>query len=236
MNEHSINEPVLNSLPAGSPFKITSLSSKGTSITLSLQDFSADNFDNIEFLAQHPTTHVEIPLSITHKAGSEITVDFTPMTTPEILNRRTFCFFLITTQNHEKSAHLLNIDTLSRTVIAEDLWYQKENGVKPEEYVVFLYKGDDHQLAAMFCLRSYYLNLTLTCKLKNISMRGGILKISYVLDPEVYEYTKTYLEFRHVLPQDAQTADFQTLKCSRRGNFLHITIAFDMNTIQWKSI
>lgn len=236
MNDQTINASVIGSLPEGNPVNITRLSTDGTSVTLTLQDFSADAYEKIELLAWHPTTHIEVPLSFEQKNASEITVDMAPMSTPEILNRRTFYFFLIATQDQQRNSHLLKIDTLPRTVIAENLWYQKENGVQPEEYMVFLYPDEGHQLASMFCLRSYYLNLTMTCKLKRISMHGKTLKISYILDPDIYEYTKTYLEFRHVLPQDAKTADFQALKCVRRGNLLHITVSFDMSTIEWQSI
>ena len=58
MNDQTINASVIGSLPEGNLVNITRLSTDGTSVTLTLQNFSADAYEKIELLAWHPTTHV----------------------------------------------------------------------------------------------------------------------------------------------------------------------------------
>ena len=53
MNDQTINASVIGSLPEGNPVNITRLSTDGTSVTLTLQDFSADAYEKIELLAWH---------------------------------------------------------------------------------------------------------------------------------------------------------------------------------------
>ena len=233
---NTYKEPLLKKIQKSAPLNIKQVSVENTAATLLFEDFVFSDQREIQILAQNTTSDEETFLSAEITAPSSLVVDLTPLTLTENPVKTCFRFFLIETFSAEKTAHVLKIDKLSRKIFAEDLWRYRKNSVTPLEYMTFLYCESNHDLSVMFCSRNYYIQITQQCSLRSISMRKGILKISFILDPGKYEYTKTYTQFRHVLITDAQTADFTTSRCKKKGNLLYLTVTLDMHTIEWKSI
>ena len=64
-------------------------------------------------------------------------------------------------------------------------------------------------------------------------MRGGILRITFDLNPGSLKYQKSILRFRNKLLEDAISYDFKTVRIKENGELLRIKITLDLHTIDW---
>ena len=67
-------------------------------------------------------------------------------------------------------------------------------------------------------------------------MRGGILRITFDLNPGSLKYQKSILRFRNKLLEDAISYDFKTVRIKENGELLRIKITLDLHTIDWNGL
>lgn len=241
MNDNLPNEykPVLTTALVGEPLMLNSVSVEGTSLKLIFnpEELPAVAPEHIRIFARRVNSDIEIPLTSTWRSSTELLADVLPVYQPEVFDRAAFRIYLVECSPEQNVSRVLKTaERPERQIISEGTWYQKENSPESFEYVLFLQQGSRSKVTIMEAQRYFYINRTQDCHLKHLSMKNGILKVTFMLEPGEYEYQKTYTQFRHVLLADAQTYDFETLEIKEKGQELKITVSLDMNAIDWKSI
>lgn len=212
-------------------------------LTFSIESFAAEPADTVRFIAQEKSTENMLYFDTEQTAPHQFTINLSLLEgQAEYKRKKNYCFFL-EHQRKETSKFFLLTDTgrgadgKTRCKIwADEIWFQEEGETEPTEYLAAVLPTQKGHIGAVLCSRNALAEDTLSCFLRSLKIRKGILTLKFDLDAGPYSYEKTVFHFRNKLAEDAAQYDFETKKTSRNGNFLRIAVTLDLNKIEWKSL
>lgn len=227
---------------AGSFMTETSFSAERLLI-ITVNTFSADPSDTVRFIAQERNTENLIYFDAQQTDLHSFAINLSLLVKEaEYRRKKDYHFFLehqtakgtklySLTENHPNTTSNANY-----RIFTDGIWFREEGETESTEYVAALYSNKDHHLSAVLCSRNALGELTLTCLLRSLNIRKGILSLKFDLETGIYSYEKTVFRFRNKLAEDAVQYDFRTERNSAKGNFIRMTVTLNLNEIEWKSL
>lgn len=223
---------------------LTDVTTAGDSVQITLNDIPSDKVSEIHFLVQNLTEKEPFYLVSRQVSPFCFLLDLSPLKEKAVYGHQiTFCFFIELCSNGQKKYYSLKEQTPVQNyknyrIFSSGIWIPNPLDNIPAEYigVVATKYNFDNLFCAAICNRNRYMELAHFCHLRSIRMTGGILKIKYDVNTELYTYDKTIIFFRSKLAEDAVSYDFKTISAKPHGNTLRITAILDLHDIEWKSL
>lgn len=212
-------------------------------LTFTINGFTPEAQDTVQFVAQERNTENLLYFDADFTAPHQFVINLSLLEAQaEYRRKKDYHFFLehrtaegiklyALTENHPNTTLKANY-----RIFADGIWFQEEGEPEPTEYLAALFSGEDHLLSAVLCSRNALAEASITCLLRSLKIRRGILTLKFDLETGIYSYEKTIFRFRNKLAEDAALYEFRTEKVSQKGNLLRITVTINFNKIEWKSL
>ena len=215
-------------------------------ITLKLINTPVSPTDSVRFLLKDTDTRTILYPEISSQSSDTYLLDFTAL--QELHEYRyTKTFRLLAEMVTASGASCYRLHEISDSASApaphifiEDIYLKDDVKVPPTERIVELGLNpevvSDQSLIVTLHSRNRHMQLSHLCELKGLNMRGGILRITFDLNPGSLKYQKSILRFRNKLLEDAISYDFKTVRIKENGDLLRIKITLDLHTIAWNGL
>ena len=220
------------------------ISAANGKIALKLIDFSADPDASLRFILKHNKTGMQLFPEVSHPDPDTYLLDFSFIEAFYELTGTNFFYLTVETASNS-DVHLYRLSPRSEiaasikpAVLIEDIYLKDDiKEVQTERVVLLQVSIDDaRSFRITLCSRNRLVQVTHTCVLKSLNMRGGILKITFDLKPDSLEYVKTIFRFRNKLAEAAIAYDFTTVSTKKHGDMLRIKISLDLHTVTWNGL
>lgn len=234
-------EPTAPEINGKISVRLTSLTPQKATLTLS--NFSSDDFTSIRFVAMDSRTYEFTPLPFTENARHIFTLDLTPF--QELIEFRSAknFFILLECIASDKKHNLYSLlpdetsfDDTSYHIFTEDFYFPEDDSLEPAEYIGVLTMDFENALTVKLCSRRFFMETVLNCAFRSLKLKDGHLTVCFDLENSKNKYIKTGLFFRSKLIEDAVSYDFTTENIKSHGKFQRITVSLDLHAIEWKSL
>ena len=212
-------------------------------LTLALKSHTPEPQASVRIIAQERDSENLVCFDTFSPSPDQISINLSLLIMQtEYKRKKNFRFFLEETSGdrttlYSLTAEIPNTTTKSNhTIFADGIWFQEDSNPEPTEYVAALYTAGIGFLSAVLCSRNSLAEDDLTCLLRSLSMRKGILTLRFDLETGFYSYNKVVFRFRNKLAEDAASYDFTTVRTREKDNLLSITVSLDLHSIEWKSL
>ena len=220
------------------------ISAANGKIALKLIDFSADPDASLRFILKHNKTGMQLFPEVSRPDPDTYLLDFSFIEAFYELTGTDFFYLTVETASNS-NVHLYRLCPPSETagsikpaVLIEDIYLKDDiKEIQTERIVLLQPAADDaHEFWITLCSRNRFIQVTHICDLRRLSMRGGILKITFDLKPDSLEYVKTTFRFRNKLAEAAIAYDFTTVSTKKHGDMIRIKISLDLHTVTWNGL
>lgn len=215
-------------------------------ITLKLINAPVSPTDSVRFLLKDTDTRTILYPEISSLSSDTYLLDFTALQEfYEYRYTKTFRLLAEMTTTSKISYYRLHeisgfTSAPAPHIFIEDIYLKDDVKVPPTERIVELGLNpeavSDQSLTITLHSRNHHVQLSHRCELKGLNMRGGILRITFDLNPGSLKYQKSILRFRNKLLEDAISYDFKTVRIKENGELLRIKITLDLHTIDWNGL
>lgn len=222
------------------------ISATGSRITLKLKNPPESRTDSIRFLLKDVKTRTILWPETSLISPDTYLLDFTGAREfQEYRYTTTFHLIAEITDSSETSYYCLHEVSGPNSarkpyIFIEDMYLEDDVKTPPTEHIAELTTSPttvpDLSLVILIHTRNRQVQRSHLCELKGLSMRGGVLRITFDLEPGSLKYQGTSLRFRNKLLADAMSYDFTTVQTKDKGNILRIKASLDLHSVAWNGL
>lgn len=211
--------------------------------TITLKDFQTAPSGSVQIMAQERGSEHILYFDTEQTAPNQFSINLSLLDAQtEYRRKKDYRFYLEHKTNDSLKYFRLSEQRTNTTlkanysIFTDGMWFQDDGEETPTEYVAAIYANEENILSAVLCSRNALAEISLTCLLRKLKIKNGILTLKFNLEPGIYSFGKTIFRFRNKLAEDAAVYNFNITEILEKGPFLQITATLDLNAIEWKSL
>ena len=212
-------------------------------LTFTIESFSPDPDAAIRLISQEKGSETLLYFDTEQTDAHQFTISLSLLEGLAVYKqKKSYRFFLELTTKEKSQIFSITEDFSSLPpscryrIFMENIRFDTDDGSEALEYIGALCTEEENYLCAVLCSRNAFAESTLTCALRSLKIRKGILTLKFDLDPGIYSYEKTVFSFRNKLAEDAALYEFTTDVRAGKNGLSCITAVLDLNKTEWKSL